>query len=351
MEFINAFGWNLFQHQVDVPADLCLGRVITIRGFKYFLITEKGELETELSGKLLYETENEALPKVGDWVFYKDYETMGYVIELLPRKNLLSRKDPGNKTQRQGLAANVDHALIVQGLDLNFNLMRLERYIVQIIACNIKPVIILNKSDLVPDTEIYREQVQQLQRHCTIHFCSTITGMGIAELRTEILQPARTYILLGSSGVGKSSILNALMDGEVQKTGNVSDANSKGKHTTTTRDMFRLSNGSLIIDTPGMREFGVTFEDGSSSDVLFPAIQKFASRCRFTDCTHLHELGCAVLDAVNQGELEHEIYDSYVKLLKEQRRFHINVEDKKRLGKQAGKMSREASAHRKKFKF
>jgi ribosome biogenesis GTPase len=351
MEFINSFGWNLFPHQPNVSTELEVGRVISIRGFKYFLITEKGELETELSGKLLYETENEALPKVGDWVLYKDYDTMGYVVELLPRKNLLSRKDPGNKIQRQGLAANIDYALIVQGLDINFNLMRLERYIVQIIACNIRPVIVLNKADLVPDTEIYRAQVQGLQRDCIIHFCSTFNGMGIAELKSEILQSGRTYILLGSSGVGKSSILNSLMDGEIQETGNVSDANNKGRHTTTTRDLFRLSNGSLIIDTPGMREFGVTFEDGSSSDDLFPAIQKFASQCRFSDCTHLHELGCAVLDAVNKGELEYELYDSYVKLVKEQRRFQINVEDKKRLGKQAGKISREASAHRKKFKF
>ena len=351
MEFINSFGWNSFPHHPDVSTDLEIGRVISIRGFKYFLITDKEELEAELSGKLLYETENELLPKVGDWVRYKDYDTIGYVIELLPRKNLLSRKDPGNKTQRQGLAANIDYALIVQGLDINFNMMRLERYIVQIIACNIKPVIVLNKADLVPDTQPFREQVQQLQRDCTIHFCSTITGMGIEELKNEILQPGQTYILLGSSGVGKSSILNSLMNGEIQETGNISDANNKGRHTTTTRDLFRLSNGSLIIDTPGMREFGVTFEDGSSSDDLFPAIQKFASQCRFSDCTHLHELGCAVLDAVNKGELENEIYDSYVKLVKEQRRFQINIEDKKRLGKQAGKISREASEHRKKFKF
>jgi ribosome biogenesis GTPase len=351
MEFINSFGWNSFPYRPEISTDLEIGRVTSIRGFKYFLITEKGELETELSGKLLYETENEALPKVGDWVLYKDYDTIGYIIELLPRKNLLSRKDPGNRTQRQGLAANVDYALIVQGLDINFNLMRLERYIVQIIACNIQPVIVLNKADLVLDTEIYREQVRQLQRDCTIHFCSTIMGMGIAELKSEILQPGRTYILLGSSGVGKSSILNSLMDGEIQETGNVSDANNKGRHTTTTRDLFKLNNGSLIIDTPGMREFGVTFENGSSSDDLFPAIQKFASQCRFGDCTHLHELGCAVLEAVNKGALEHEIYDSYVKLVKEQRRFQINVEDKKRLGKQAGKLSREATQHRKKFKF
>jgi ribosome biogenesis GTPase len=182
MEFLNAFGWKSFPHQLDVPADLEIGRVISIRGFKYILITNNGELETELSGKLLYETENESLPKVGDWVLYKDYETMGYVIELIQRKNLLSRKDPGNKTQRQGLAANIDSALIVQGLDINFNLMRLERYIVQIVSCNIVPVIILNKADLVADTEIYREQVRQLQRDCVVHFCSTLTGMGISEL-------------------------------------------------------------------------------------------------------------------------------------------------------------------------
>lgn len=353
MEFLNQFGWDLYfqQQSIYISNDLSLGRIISIKGFKYFLITQRGELETELSGKLLYETSNEALPKIGDWVLFKDYESMGYVVELIPRKNLLSRKDPGNKIQRQGLAANIDAALIVQGLDINFNVMRLERYIVQIKACNITPIVILNKADLIQDHDLYRQQIDNLRRDCVIHFCSTVTGLGIETLKNEILKAKETYILVGSSGVGKSSLLNMLMDGAVQSIGSVSDSNNKGKHTTTTRDLFQLPNGSLLIDTPGMREFGVTFEEGSSSEDMFPAIQKYAVNCRFNDCTHMHEAGCAVVEALESGVIEHEVYDSYLKLIKEQRRFQINVEDKKRIDKQAGKLSREAGRHRKKFKY
>lgn len=353
MKILNQFGWNSFHQQniIKLNTDLSIGRVISIKGFKYYLITESGELETELSGKLLYETENESLPKVGDWVLYKDYDSTGYVISLLPRMNLLTRKEPGNKTQRQGLAANIDKALIVQGLDRDFNVMRLERYIVQLMACDIDPVIILNKCDLVENLDEYRTQVEKLGRNARIHFCSSLTGKGIDDLLSQILERNKTYILIGSSGVGKSSLLNVLMKEDRQTIGGISDFNNKGKHTTTSRDLFRLSNGSLIIDTPGMREFGVTFEEGQSANDLFPTIQKFATRCKFSDCTHLQEAGCGVLEAWESGELQPEVYDSYVKLVKEQKRFQINIEDKKRLGKQSGKMSREANAYRKKYKY
>jgi ribosome biogenesis GTPase / thiamine phosphate phosphatase len=348
------YGWNNFHPQNISNTGtraLLIGRVISIKGFKYDLITEKGPLETELSGKLLFGTFSESLPKVGDWVLFMDYETMGYIIEVLPRMNALSRKSPGAKTEKQVLAANVDFAMIVQGLDRDFNIMRLERYIVQITACGITPIVILNKADLIEDQENHRKEIAQLMRECPVYFCSTYTGLGIDELNNNVLQKGKTYIFIGSSGVGKSSLLNSLMHKELQKTNSTSDVTSKGKHTTTTRDLFALPNGSLVIDTPGMREFGLTFEDDQHSDKLFPAIQKFASACKFTDCRHLQEAGCAVMEAVNSGALDEGVYESYLKLLKEQRRFEIKIEDKKRLGKQFGKMTKEAKAYRKKYKY
>jgi ribosome biogenesis GTPase len=352
MNLLDAFGWSeMGIASIPTNTDLKAGRVISIKGFKYALMTERGELETELSGKLLYGAAPEELPKVGDWVYYMDYDTMGYVVECLPRKNELTRKTPGNKTAIQVLGTNIDYALIVQGLDRDFNIMRLERYLVQLAACRVKPIVILNKSDLVTDREFYTSEVQKLQRDCPVHFCSTYTGDGLDDLKNKILQPQKTYILIGSSGVGKSSLLNAFIDLEVQKTATTSDANLKGRHTTTTRDLFQLSNGSLMIDTPGMREFGVTTDEGQSDGDLFPAIKAHSVNCRYNDCQHLNEVGCAVLAALETGELAQEVYDSYLKLVKEQRRFDVRIEDKKRLGKQWGKMSREANDFRKKYKY
>jgi ribosome biogenesis GTPase len=351
---LDSYGWNDF-HQRNyiqhLKNDLSVGRIISIKGFKYYLITEQGEIETELSGKLLYATSPEELPKVGDWVLFKAYDSLGYIIEVLPRMNELSRKNPGEKIQRQILGVNIDYALIVQGLDRDFNLMRLERYLVQLTSCGIQSIVILNKADLIDDQNSYVEEIQKLQRDCRVHFCSTYTGLGIEVLRNKILEKSKTYILIGSSGVGKSSLLNILMSSEVQKTGEGSESTSKGKHTTTTRDLFQLPNGSLLIDSPGMREFGLTSDDGATQDDLFPAIQKFSTDCRFANCTHINEPYCAVIKAVELKLLEESVYSSYLKLIKEQQRFEIKAEDKKRMGKQSGTMSRAANAHRKKYKF
>lgn len=353
MKNLLRFGWDesLQHHYSTLKTELLPGRVSSIRGFKYLVMTELGELETELSGRLLFESENENLPKVGDWVLYQDYDTMGYIIDLFPRKNALSRKSAGTKFERQVLATNIDYALIVLGLDRDFNLMRLERYIVQIAACGIKPIVVLNKADLVPDPNIFKLEVDKLKRDAPVYLCSTITQQGLAELVDSIFTPGKTCVLIGSSGVGKSSLLNRIMSTELQLTGEVSYSNSKGRHTTTTRDLFLLSNGALVIDTPGMREFGVTFEESATEGDLFPEIIKLATRCRYNDCRHIEEHDCAVLDAVTQGELESVIYDSYIKLLKEQKRFQVTADEKKRMNKQFGKMTREARDYRKKYKF
>lgn len=354
MTILSSYGWNDF-HQENFsthPAqELSVGRVISIKGFKYLLFSEQGEQEAELSGKLLYGTAPEELPKVGDWVLFKSYDSIGYLIEVLPRRNELSRKMPGKQTTRQILASNIDFALVIQGLDNDFNLMRLDRYLVQLAACHINPIVILNKADLVANAEEYKNEVLRLKHECSVYLCSTWTGLGMEELKNSVLQKCCTYILIGSSGVGKSSLLNVLLDTDIQKTGNTSDSTGKGKHTTTSRELFRLPNGSLMIDTPGMREFGLTAEEGKNTEVLFPALQEFAASCRFSDCKHIDETGCGVLEALESGELDFHLYDSYVKLSKEQRRFEIKLEDKKRLGKQFGKMTKEANAYRKKYKY
>jgi ribosome biogenesis GTPase len=352
MTILKQYGWGHYQSNtsIELNSEFTLGRVISIKGFKYHLICEKGEIETELSGKLMYGHTDEELPKVGDWVYFLDYDATGYIMDTLPRINEVSRKRPGNKVEKQVLASNIDYAMIVQGLDQNFNIMRLERYFVQMTACKIQPIVVLNKADLVSNTEEIENEVKKLNRDCNIVFCSTYSGLGVDLISDTILIPERTYIMIGSSGVGKSSLLNALAAETSQRIGAISDVNSKGKHTTTTRDLFRLPGGSLMIDTPGMREFGVTGNDEDSDD-LFPAIQEFAADCKFNDCLHMSEAGCAVVEAVESGKLDAKVYESYLKLKKEMRRFEVNAQDKKRMNKQFGKITREASNHRKKFKF
>jgi ribosome biogenesis GTPase len=354
MTILNNYGWNVFNEQNAKSAeqkDLPVGRVTSIKGFKYLLVSEIGEIEAELSGRLLFATDVEELPKVGDWVFYMDYGAIGYIISVLPRMNELSRKAAGIKFEKQVLAANIDYAFIVQGLDADFNMMRLERYMVQILSCAITPIVLLNKSDLVVDPNEYVMQVNRLKRDCGIFCCSTYSGFGIDVLANDVMEQGKTYILVGSSGTGKSSLLNALMNFQLQKISEKSLSTGKGKHTTTTRELFQLPNGALVIDTPGMREFGMTSDEGQHSAELFPEISKFAERCHYADCKHINETGCAVLEALNSGALDSTVFESYVKLRKEQQRFEIKITDKKRMGKQSGKMTKEAKNHRKKYKY
>ena len=353
MKTLIHYGWSKIhdeQYALFSNEELLPGRVISVRGFKYLLITEKGILETELSGKMLFGKEIEDLPKVGDWVLFLDYGTSGYITDVMPRLNALVRKDPGTITGKQVLASNIDIALIIQGVDRDFNIMRLERYLVQILSCGIRPVVILNKCDLAENPENFIKEVIALQRDTPVHLCSTLTGYGIPEIKSRVLEKNKTHILVGSSGVGKSSLINTLVDREMQRTGQISDFNQKGKHTTASRDLFLLDNGSLIIDTPGMREFGMTSEEGNISHDLFPVIAQFAEHCRFKDCKHINESGCAVIAAVNNGDLDPTMYASYLKLRKEQRRFEISIEDKKRLARQMGKMVREVKDYRNRLK-
>lgn len=354
MNTIEKFGWNEILQKTYNPfirPEFEIGRVISIKGFKNILITNSGESEAELSGKLLYGNDTESLPKVGDWVMFIRYDAIGYIVDVLPRTNDLHRKHPGTKTEKQVLAANINGALVVQGLDQNFNIMRLERYLVQVTACDIPSIVILNKSDLTNDTAYYQKEVEKLNRDAQVYFCSTYNNTGISELINHVLEDGKTYILIGSSGVGKSSLLNALMGKAERDTGHTSASTGKGRHITTSRDLFRLPNGSLVIDTPGMREFGMAFNEEDFNGNLFPAIESLSKNCRFSDCRHLEEEGCAVIEAFNSGSLEAEVYHSYLKLVKEQKHFEETLADKKRLGKQFGKMVREANTYRKKYKF
>ena len=354
MSNIITYGWNKYQSILNNTNQINAnetGRIISIKGIIYTLATNSGELKAELTGQLLYTLSKEELPKVGDWVQFIQYDTSGIILSVLPRFNFLFRKTPGKQTNRQLIAANIDCAIIVQGLDNDFNLMRLERYIAQVISCDIKPVVILNKADLVESKQKYVTEVQRLQRNIPVYLCSTLTNDGIDVLQNELFEPGKTYVFIGSSGVGKSSLLNAISGIEFRLTNNISGTTGKGKHTTTTRDLFVLPNGSLVIDTPGMREFGIGFDENSNQEETFPIISKFAGNCRYTDCKHIREKGCAVVQALENGEIEPVVYESYLKLMREQQHFEKSIHEKRREGKIFGKMAKEAMINRKKYKY
>lgn len=353
MEKLDLYGWTKYlkkiKHPIPEKTDN-IGRVASIKGNIFELHTPRGHKKAEMLGKLLFSYEKCEQPKVGDWIKYLDYGESALIEDVLPRYNQLYRKAAGKETSKQVMVTNVDKAVIIQGVDNDFNLNRIERYLVQVITCNINPVIILNKSDLVDDTGSYIREIEKLQRGIPVFCCSVKTGEGLDKLKKEIFVTASTSVLIGSSGVGKSSLVNELI-GADQKTGEISHSTGKGKHTTTTRDLFLLENGAIVIDTPGMREFGVGFEEDATFGEQFPAISKFAEGCRFQDCSHFHEEGCNVIQAMEKGELDPFVYESYLKLVKEQKRFHTTIHDKKMQGKQFGKMAREAQAYRKKYKF
>ncbi|WP_341842842.1 ribosome small subunit-dependent GTPase A [Chitinophaga caseinilytica] len=353
MSTLQSYGWNAhFMHhfETNTHQNLEAARVLSIQGFKHLLITAEGNLDALLAGSLINSREPESLPKTGDWVLVKRYDEEGIIIDILPRINELSRKMPGSQSTRQVLAANVDAALIVQGLDRDFNLMRLQRYLQQIAQCYIRPIVVLNKTDLVPDPENYRLRVAELGYDCPVILTSALDEAQQSAWTNHHLLPGHTYILLGSSGVGKSTLVNSLLGHDLQETGATSSANSKGKHTTTTRQLVQLPNGSMIIDVPGMREFGLTSEDGDEG-IHHPMIDALAPQCRFGDCTHQHEPGCAVVNAVENGDLPEIVYRSYQKLLREQNHFQASEADKRRMGKQFGKIAKQVSKHRKDRKY
>ncbi|MFB6456197.1 ribosome small subunit-dependent GTPase A [Chitinophaga sp. Hz27] len=353
MPTLQLYGWNehFMRHfKTNKSQDLEAARVLSIQGFKHLLITEAGNLEAQLASALMNSHEPEAYPKTGDWVLVKRYDEEGIIIDTLPRINELSRKAPGTQSTRQVLATNIDAAFIVQGLDNNYNIMRLQRYLQQVIQCNILPIVMLNKADLVPNPENYRQAVKELGYNCPVILNSALNLVQQEEWTRQYLLPGHTYILLGSSGVGKSTLLNNLLGYKLQEESATSTANNKGKHTTTARQLVLLPNGSMIIDTPGMREFGVTEENGTIG-IHHPLIDELAPQCRFGDCTHQHEPGCAIIAAVRNGALPEPVYRSYLKLLREQYHFQTSEADKRRNERHFSKIAKQIFKHRKDSKY
>ena len=309
--FANSLG-NQWQESYTV------GRVALEHKNTYILYTEQGELSADVTGKLRYQaTGRQDFPAVGDWVVIsvRNGEKKATIQAILPRKSKFSRKTVGSKTQEQIIATNVDTVFLICGLDNDFNLRRIERYLILVWESGANPVIILNKADLCEDVEERQNEVEGIAFGVPIIVLSAINNQGIEAL-FPYLKPGHTVALLGSSGVGKSTLTNQLIGKAVQAVQGVRKGDDRGRHTTTHRELILLPSGGLLIDTPGMREIQIWAGD-DSLDETFSDIKTLAIQCRFQDCQHEHEPGCAVQHALEDGSLDKQRFVSYQKLQKE----------------------------------
>ena len=295
-----------------------LGRIAVSIRDEYRVLTAAGEVRAEPTGALLYAAESAAdLPAVGDWVAMRSAgDDYAVVRAVLPRTTRIARRAAGSENDQQLMAANVDTVLIVCGLDHDFNPRRLERYATIVHSSGAEGVVVLSKADLCSDVEGCIGQAAAAVRGLPIVAISSVEAGGLRTLDPYI-QPRKTFAMVGSSGAGKSTLLNRLLDHERQKTAAVRESDSRGRHTTTHRELIVLPSGAILIDTPGMREVGL-WAGEESVNQTFDEIADAAARCRFRDCTHTGEEGCAVAGAIDAARLE-----SYFKLQREARRVEL----------------------------
>jgi ribosome biogenesis GTPase len=312
---------STFDKQQLVPA-----RVVRVDKHRYTVVSAGGQNIAEISGRLLHESAPADLPVIGDWVAIEragEHDAVR-IHGVLHRQTVLSRKAPVSgksypgqgKTEEQVLAANVDIVFVVTGLDHDFNPRRIERYVTVVFDSGAIPVVLLNKADLREDAESISAEIESNLMGVSVHLLSAATGDGIDRI-TDHIQPGKTVILVGSSGAGKSTIINRLLGRDHMRTQEVRGDDSRGRHTTTHRELIQLPTGGLIIDTPGLREIGL-WDDGEGLSRTFEDIESIASQCRFNDCRHESEPGCAIKQALDDGSLDESRYQSYLKLQKEQ---------------------------------
>jgi ribosome biogenesis GTPase len=303
-----------------------LGRVVEEQRTMFSVVTEKGMMQAQLSGRLLHpKTDRVERPIAGDWVVLKAVGAEGKAIiqSVLPRKTLLKRKAPGTDEAVQLLVANVDLAFVVTSSNRDYNPKRIDRYLTIIHESGAKAAVLLTKSDLDPaaSAKILKEIAVKYSVPCLS--LSSVSGDGLAQLE-KMLTRGQTYVFLGSSGVGKSTLVNSLLAREEQVTKKIREGDDRGRHTTTSRRMIVMPNGALVIDTPGLREIQLDASQTEGLGARFSRIEELAATCRFSNCGHESEPGCAVKKAVQNGQLEADEFASFLKL-----RAQIQGVDKK----------------------
>lgn len=320
--------------------DFEIGRIISEHKERYTVKTEKREFEAEITGNLRFSANSrEDFPAVGDWVALTVYDSEFSIIhKILPRFSIISRQAVGQFGEIQIIAANIDYALLVQAVDRDFNINRLERYLTICYSSKVNPIIVLTKTDLINEqakTEII-DSINQRIKNIPVLAISNETHEGYDALKL-IFEKGKTYCMLGSSGVGKSSLLNSLSGRNLMKTDSISHSTNKGRHVTSHRELIVLDNGGILIDNPGMREVGIV-DNAKGLESTYDIIFSLSENCKFKDCSHTSEIGCSVLEALKNGEIDKSSYDNYLKMEREKSHFESSVIEKRKKDKDFGKM-------------
>jgi len=330
-----------------------IGRVISEHKERYSVKTVNGDFEAEITGNLRFSaTSRKDFPAVGDWVALATYDSDFAIIHaILPRYSTIARQAVEKFGELQIIATNIDYAFLVQAIDRDFNPNRLERYLTICNSSGVKAIILLTKIDLIDKlklTEIL-EIISKRFESIPVFTVSNISQEGFEDL-VKIIEKGKTYCLLGSSGVGKSSLLNNLSGQDLMKTNYISESNNKGRHVTSHRELFLLANGGILIDNPGMREVGIA-DSSTGLEMTFDTILKLSAICKYSDCTHTSEVGCAVIDAVEKGVLDSDSYANYLKMEREKAFFESSIAERRKKEKQFGKIFKNYKKDMKKGKI
>ncbi|QNL22204.1 ribosome small subunit-dependent GTPase A [Hyphobacterium sp. CCMP332] len=327
-----------------------LGRVIQEHKDRYTVKTESDEFACELIGNLRFTVTNKnELPYVGDWVAISEYdEGKALIHAVLPRNSILERKAVGKTGQTQIIAANIDVGLIVQSVNRDFSINRLERYITICNASKVEPIIVLSKIDLIEESEleVLLSGIRKRIKSVPIISLSNQTKIGIDNISSMLVR-GKTYCLLGSSGVGKSTLINTIVRGKMLKTDTISESIDRGKHVTTRRELIVFEKG-ILIDNPGMREVGIT-DSSTGFEMTFDEILNLSQDCKYNDCTHTNEDDCAILMALKNDGLNHELYENFLKMEKERRHFESNAQERKKKDKDLGKLIKTMKKNKDKY--
>lgn len=334
----------------EIENSFSIGRIVKVNKESYDISDGEREYFGKLTGNLIYSSINpEDFPIVGDFVLFQNFESdsLALIHRVLDRRTLLKRKSAGKKVDYQPIAANVDLGIIMQGLDNDFNINRIERYLVMLEQFNVSPIILFSKADLLAkeELELIKTDIKRRFHKVKIIFFSNFAKKDLERIISHLI-PGKTYCLVGSSGVGKSTLINNLIGEEVLTTRKVRESDSKGRHTTTNRQLFVLKFGAMIIDNPGMRELAnIMVTNGIES--TFEEISDLAEKCKFSDCSHTVEIGCAVLEALEKGEIDRKRYDNFIKLRKESQYYERSYVEKRKRDKEFGKMVKSILKHKK----
>ena len=334
-------------------SDFEIGRVIAEHKERYIVKTENGEYEAEITGNLRFTAKSRIdFPAVGDWVALTTYDAAFSVIhKILPRQSMITRQAVGQFGEIQIIATNIDYAFLIQAVDRDFNINRLERYLTICYSAKVKPIIVLTKTDLIDQQKIAEitDSIKQRIKDVAVFAISNETQDGYEALKMNI-EKGKTYCMLGSSGVGKSTLLNNLSGKTLMRTDSISVSTNKGRHITSHRELIVLESGGILVDNPGMREVGIADTSGGL-ETTFDRIIRLSQNCKFKDCTHTKEVGCSVIEAVENGEIDKKSYENYLKMERENAHFESTIEEKRKKDKEFGKVIKNYKKEMKKNKF